>query len=87
MIEFISNLEDEFIKYMQNLSRTAEVGSELLIRLDKVKLDIPCQEFNTNYLLMLFIQMRIYYCLKFANRVLEKPKKHKNRKCPKITHI
>ena len=87
MIDFISNLEDEFIKYMQNLSKTAEVGSELLTRLEKFKLDIPCQEFNKKYLLMLFIRMRIHYCLKFANRVLEKPKKRKNRKFLKITHI
>ena len=87
MITFTLNLEDEFTKHMQTLRKTAEVGKELLHKLEKIKLDVHCEEFDRKYLLMLFIRLRIYYCLKFANRVLEKPKKRKNRKYIKVRHL
>ena len=55
---------------------TAEMGKELLHKLKKVQLDVHFEEFDRKCLSMLFIGLRIY-CLKFANRVLEKTKKRK----------
>ena len=86
MLQYVVELEDQFVGYFSSLKKTKGVGNELLDILDRVTLQQPCASFAKKYLLMLFIRMRIYYCLKFANREL-KSSKRKNRKYLKIVHL
>ena len=86
MIEFTTAIENKFIDFFRKLNKTHGIGKDLLQILEKVNLTVGCQDFAKDYLLKLFIRMRIYYCLKFANRNLEASKR-KNRKYLKIVHL
>jgi len=86
MLQYTIQLEDTFIKHLRNLQKVTCVGRELLQLLESIHLDQPCVSFNTKYLLMLFIRLRVYYCLKFANRELRTPGR-KNKKYFKVAHL
>lgn len=86
MLQYTIQLEDTFIKHLRNLQKVTCVGRDLLQLLESIHLDQPCDSFNTKYLLMLFIRLRVYYCLKFANRELRTPGR-KNKKYFKVAHL
>ncbi len=87
MLLYTTALEDEFVQYFKQLRKTTDIGKDLLKRLMEIRLDVSCPNFDKNFLLRLFVRMRIYYCLKFENRNLSKTKKRKNRKYLKVAHL
>ena len=86
MLQYVVELEDQFVGYFSSLKKTKGVGNELLDILDRVTRQQPCASFAKKYVLMLFIRMRIYFCSKFANGELESSKRM-NRKYLKIVHL
>jgi hypothetical protein len=46
-----------------------------------------CQEFPKDYMLKLFLRMRIYYTIIFENRKLASPSKKKSKKYIKVAHL
>jgi hypothetical protein len=56
--------------------------------LPKFKLQ-ECPQFPIQYMLELFVRMRLYYVLKFGNRDLAQPKQkgEKDRKYFKVSHL
>ena len=85
MMSYVVSLEDKFVEYFRNLKKVNSIGGDLLQLLKKDKLD-SCEFFDSKYMLLLFTRMRIYYCLKFANRTLQESKR-KNRKYMKVVHL
>ncbi len=67
--------------------RSNGIGKYLVANLLKFHLQ-KCTEFPSDYLLKLFVKMRIHYILKLGNRELSKPTGNKkNRKYFKVTHL
>lgn len=90
-IQHISVMEDIFI---QNIKSAAlqEVGQALYHELQKIPCPHPCPNFPKEYMLRLFIRMRIFYVLKYANRgfqeqALMRRRTNKNRKLKILSHI
>ncbi len=86
MLEYTVWLEDKFVGYFKKLHKTTDIGGDLLSIMEKECLDQPCDTFDKNILLRLFIRLRIYYCPKFANWQLAASKR-KNRKYIKVVHL
>ena len=86
MLRYTMQLEETFVKHFNNLQKVTCVVHDPLQLLESIHLDQPCNSFNKKYLLMLFTIVRIYYCLKFANRVLRSPGR-KNKKYFKVAHL
>jgi hypothetical protein len=87
--EFITKMEDVFVANFSVFSKSSYVGKHLLAKLENVAVSFQmCENFPIDYLRKLFLRMRIYYCLKFANRDFASPKsKRKNRKYIKVAHL
>ena len=86
MIAFIIRLEDIFVEYFRGLKKTKGMGSDLLHLMDKESFKDDCNKIDKQFLLMLFIRLRIYYCIKFGNRELASGKR-KSRKYLKVVHL
>ena len=86
MLQYTIQLEETFVKHFRNLQKVTCVGHDLLQLLESIQLNQPCNSFNKKHLLMLFTGLRIYYCLKFANRELRLPGR-KNKKYFKLTFV
>ena len=86
MLGYTIRLEDHFTAYFKEPKKTAGIGSDLLQISKTQNLEGPCERFELDYPIKLFIRMRVYYCLKFANRELASSKR-KNRKYLKIVHL
>jgi hypothetical protein len=89
LVQYITDIEEKLVQEFPSLMTKSGVGKHLVNTLPKF--DVPeCGEFPNEYLLKLFVRMRIYYILKFGNRELAQAKKagaKKNRKYFKITHL
>ena len=87
--EFITKMEDVFVANFSVFSKSSYVGKHLLAKLENVAVSFQmCENFPIDYLRKLFLRMRIYYCLKFANRDFASPKsKRKSRKYIKVAHL
>ena len=87
--EFITKMEDVFVANFSVFSKSSYVGKHLLAKLENVAVSFQmCENFPIDYLRKLFLRMRIYYCLKFANRDFASAKsKRKNRKYIKVAHL
>ena len=86
MLQYTMQLGETFVKHFSNLQKVSCVGHDPLQLLESIQLDQPCNSFNKKYRLMLFTRLRIYYCLKFANRELRSPGR-KNEKYFKVAHL
>ena len=86
MLQYTIRLEETFVKHFSNLQKVSCVGHDLLQLLKSIQLDQPYNSFNKKYLLMLFTRLRIYDCLKFANRELRSPGR-KNKKYFNVAHL
>jgi hypothetical protein len=64
------------------------VGAHFLKSLQSVPVAFKfCQEFPKDYMLKLFLRMRIYYTIIFENRKLASPSKKKSKKYIKVAHL
>ena len=86
VLTYANKIEDQFIAYFSLLNKTVGIWNDILQCLKKIELHVPCQEFDQEYLLKLFVRMRIYYSLKFANRNLASCKR-KKWKFVKVAHL
>ena len=86
-LDYVIKIEDVFTETFSFQTRASGIGANIL----KITMSVPvpfkcCSEFPLEYLQKLFIRMRIYYTLKFANRDLSSSKP-RNRKYIKVAHL
>jgi hypothetical protein len=87
LIQYVTKVEDQFIKAFPNKMSQTGIGKSLVDALPKLQVS-ECKEFPSDYLCKLFVRMRIFYVLKFGNRELSLKKGgKKNRKYFKVTHL
>jgi hypothetical protein len=90
-LDFVTKMEDAFVANFSVFSKSSCIGKHLLAKLENVAVSFQmCENFPLDYLRKLFLRMRIYYCLKFANCDLSATKsksKKKNKKYIKVTHL
>ena len=84
-VSYITCLEATFVVEFENNISQLQIGKFLLSKLSKHSL-LHCPHFPSEFLLQLFIRMRVHYALKFGNRVLRSAKR-KNRKYLKVAHL
>lgn len=90
-VEFVSSLEEVLMKNIKSVA-TGKIGSQLFNLLRGVPFQHPCPDFPLDYLLKLFIRMRTFYIVKYANRnfrmdALNIKKTNKNRKLDILKHV
>ena len=84
-VHYITLLESTFVDELPIVLNKAGLGKYLVGKL--IEFSVPqCSRFPGDYVLKLFIRMRLYYALKFANRDFTS-RGRKNRKYFKITHL
>ena len=88
-LDFVTRMEDAFVANFSIFSKSMCIGKHLLTKLENVAVSFEkCEDFPLDYLRKLFLRMRIYYCLKFANRDFSATKsKRKDRKYIKVAHL
>ena len=75
-LNFVLHLEDMFVQQFSLYTTSTLVGAHLLKSLQSVPAAFKwCHGFPKDYLLKLFLRMRIYYAIKFENRRLSSPSK------------
>ena len=68
-LQYIIKLEDLFVKDFSMFTKRNAIGKTILTKLQSVPVPFThCSEFPLQYLLKLFLRMRIYYTIKFANQ-------------------
>jgi hypothetical protein len=86
-LDYITKLEDVFFKNVSICTKSLTVGKDVLMLLEKIHMPFKCcDEFPLEFAQKLFLRVRIYYSLKFANGELSSTKK-KNRKYLKGAHL
>lgn len=85
-IDYLLNLETKFLKIFQTSATDPGIGIKILNVLKEVNHNFlySCEHFPIEYLLKLFIRVRIYYSLKFFNKQMAETKA---RKCTKLLII
>ena len=75
-LEYVTQLEDLFTSSFSVYPKRSCVGKTILAKLKRAPVPFKtCPDFPLDYLLKLFLQMTIYYGLKFANRDFTSTKK------------
>lgn len=77
---YIFELDKMFCKLFPTLSIEEKVGHKIKLELEKISFENPCPDFNRNYLLCLFVRLKIYYTIKYCNRNFKEQKFNKNSK-------
>ena len=86
-LDYVIQLEDTFFKHFSIYNKSLSVGASILKLLKKIPVPFQCcDKFPLDFLQKLFLRLRIYYSLKFANRDLSSTKK-KDRKYIKVAHL
>ena len=85
-LDYITSLEDSFVKNFSVYTNSKAVGGQLLRSLETITITFKhCSSFPIQYMLKHFLRMHIHYAIKFANRSFESSKK--SRKYSKVTHL
>lgn len=78
---YIFELETVFVNIFPTLSTETGVGEKIKFQIINIPYDHPCNLFDKQYLINLFIRFRIYTAIKFLNRhLVSEKKKKRNRK-------
>ena len=86
-LEYIIKLEDAFVKCFSVTTENSNVGANVLKIIQRITVPFSaCPQFPMENLQKLFVRMRIYYSIKFANREFSSTKK-KSRKYIKVKHL
>ena len=86
-LDFVTKMEDAFVANFSVFSKSSCIGKHLLAKLENVAVSFQmCENFPLDYLRKLFLRMRIYYCLKFANRDLSATKSKSKEKKEQQIH-
>ena len=88
-LQYVIQQEDLFVKDFSMYTKSVKVGKSILMKLQDVPISFQhCPEFPFQYLLKLFLRMRIYYSIKFSNRNLSCNNNNKrSKKYIKVTHL
>lgn len=87
-INFIYNLEKQFVSHFDDICITTGISHSFLKIFKTIPLNHPCSDFPLLYILKLFIRLRIFYTIKYANRDLKNKKQDKkNRKILILSHL
>lgn len=76
-LNYIAELENEFCNNFNNMAINKQVGFNLKEKFKVISYFHPCINFPIDYFLSLFVRVRIYYTIKFANRELKSCKANK----------
>jgi hypothetical protein len=82
----VLKIENIFMENFPNIMTKNGIGKHLVDILPKFSAS-SCKQFPGEYLLQLFVRMRIYYVVKSGNQDLRKAKKGKNKKFFKVTYL
>jgi hypothetical protein len=85
-VEYIQKIEDLFMQNFPRLMTKNGIGKHLVDLLPRFFAPC-CDQFPSEYLVRLFVRMRIHYAVKFGNRDIRNTKRGKNRKFFKVTHL
>lgn len=77
---YVDQLDKTFCEVFPTLSIEENVGYKIKLKLEEIPFENPCSDFNRNYLLCLFVRLKIYYSLKYCNRNFKEQKFNKNSK-------
>ena len=86
-------LEDIFVTDFSTYTKSTGIRKKILLQLQKVPVPFEqCPHFALQFPLKLFLRMRIYYSIKFANRDLSTAKStakknKKSKKYIKVAHL
>jgi len=84
---YILKLENIFIEQFPIIAIRDNVGYLLNDFLCNVRFNHPCELFNKQFLMKLFIRFRIFSSVKFLNRPMLSETKRKNRKLSILKHL
>ncbi|CAI6377566.1 unnamed protein product [Macrosiphum euphorbiae] len=84
---YILKLENIFIEQFPIIAIRDNVGYLLNDFLCNVRFNHPCELFNKQFLMKLFIRFRIFSSVKFLNRTMLSETKRKNRKLSILKHL
>ena len=85
IVQYVNKIEDMLLAKFPTFMQLGGIGKNLEESLSVFMLP-DCAEFPSDYLLKLFVRMRLHYIVKFGNRALSR-KKRKNNKYFKIAHL
>lgn len=88
-IEYIYNLEHIFKTNFEDSSVEQGISQKLFNIMEGIEFIHPCPDFPKNFILKLFIRMKIFYSMKYTNRDLKYNSKDKKnvRKLNIVSHI
>lgn len=87
LVKYVTTVDAKLTETFPNIMTIDGIVKHLVSNLPKFHLQ-ECTEFPSDYLLKLFVKMRIHYILKFGNRELSRRNGNKkNRKYFKVTHL
>ena len=86
-LQYVEQLEDTFITRFSIYTKCDRVGKNIFAKLQQIPIPFCCwDDFPKEFLEKLFLRLRIYYSLKFANRKFASARK-KDRKYIKVAHL
>ena len=89
-LDYVTKLEDQFVRDFSAYTKSEGIRKKILVHPQSVPVPFTvCSEFQLDYLLKLFLRMRIYYSIKFAKRDLStgSKKAKKSKKYIKVAHL
>lgn len=87
LINYFNTIEQTLVDKFPNIISMPGIGKHFVLILPKFSLQ-ECPQFPSEFMLKLFVRMRIFYVLKFGNRELTRSKNgKKNRKYFKVSHL
>lgn len=86
-IEYIDALENTFINFFPIVSVGNNVGKTIRNHCLTENFAPPCSNFPLQYLICLFVRVRIYYCIKFLNRNLNNFKSKTKKPIQKLLNL
>ena len=88
LVNYCKAIEEIFVEALPQIISKPGIGKHLVSILAIFSLQ-ECPQFPRQYMLKLFVRMRLFYVLKFGNRELAQSKKKgaKNRKYFKVSHL
>jgi hypothetical protein len=87
LVQYILKAEQIFIEAFPNMISKPGIAKQLISMIPKFQMK-ECKQFPSQFMVELFVRMRLHYILKFGNRdIIQGKKKGKNRKYFKVSHL
>ena len=87
LIQYILKAEQIFIEAFPTLISKPGIAKQLVSMIPQFPVK-ECKQFPSQFLVELFVRMRLHYILKFGNRdIIQGKKKGKNKKYFKVSHL